>query len=364
MPLENTQPFEGQYPLWIVTHFPNKTGFFPPLFFSSSSSPLVSFPTSLIGPKQSYSKHMEVFTIPVLEDNYAYILADKKSGEAALVDPSEPGLVMPVVRKHGLKVVAVLCTSHFGDHAGGNAEIAKELGSGVAVCGFDERVSGINRDPLQHNTKLKVGSLAVRCLHTPFHAASAGAFHVSCWRDRRVELAPSNLPHSVLFSGNALFKGGAGKILEGSTFEQMYHDLIIEIGSLQGDTEIFPGHEYSLPNLEFASSLVGDDVDADPDVARVLRDVIVKRDNFRPVVAQLLEEEYEFNPFLRIHHAALSSQLKANPLAEPSQLLRRLRTKRDEWAERQAPIDAATRVGDEPVIPSLSAAPQVVSSYA
>ncbi len=30
----------------------------------------------------------------MLEDNYAYVLADRKSGTAALVDPTEPGLVM------------------------------------------------------------------------------------------------------------------------------------------------------------------------------------------------------------------------------------------------------------------------------
>jgi hypothetical protein len=52
--------------------------------------------------KTQYSS-LSVLTIPVLEDSYAYILVDHHSKDAALIDPSEPELVMKTVERFELR---------------------------------------------------------------------------------------------------------------------------------------------------------------------------------------------------------------------------------------------------------------------
>lgn len=43
-----------------------------------------------------YSGRLAVFTVPTLADAYAYVLADKRTGAAAVVDAAEADLVMEV----------------------------------------------------------------------------------------------------------------------------------------------------------------------------------------------------------------------------------------------------------------------------
>lgn len=47
---------------------------------------------------------MKVIPIPVLEDNYSYILVDDKTKEAAVVDPVEPSKILNVLSQTGAKL--------------------------------------------------------------------------------------------------------------------------------------------------------------------------------------------------------------------------------------------------------------------
>src|SRR3954469_10457440 len=75
---------------------------------------------------------MRVTPIPCLSDNYAYLLVDPETKEAAIVDASEPGPVLRALtsgdKREDCKVVAILSTHHHHDHVGGNEQVAKELG--------------------------------------------------------------------------------------------------------------------------------------------------------------------------------------------------------------------------------------------
>jgi hypothetical protein len=109
------------------------------------------FPQRQVTKKQT----PQVFTIPTLADSYSYILVDLKTREAALIDPTETGLVMEVVKREKLKVQLSVATSHMA-HVGseGHKAIVKAIPK-VAVVSFDERVPGLNRKPLEHNQILK-----------------------------------------------------------------------------------------------------------------------------------------------------------------------------------------------------------------
>jgi hydroxyacylglutathione hydrolase len=60
-------------------------------------------------------------------DNYAYLVVDDKTKDAAIVDPAYPPEVIPLIQQaietSGIKLKAIINTHHHRDHAGGNQEI-------------------------------------------------------------------------------------------------------------------------------------------------------------------------------------------------------------------------------------------------
>ena len=54
---------------------------------------------------------MRVVTVPVLSDNYSYLLIDR-DGFTAAVDPVEPSKVLAAAEKEGVEVSTILTTHH------------------------------------------------------------------------------------------------------------------------------------------------------------------------------------------------------------------------------------------------------------
>ena len=70
---------------------------------------------------------MKIIPIPVLVDNYAYLVVDEATQEAGVVDPSEAKPVAAVVRREGVKLTTIMNTHHHWDHVGGNEELVREF---------------------------------------------------------------------------------------------------------------------------------------------------------------------------------------------------------------------------------------------
>ena len=66
---------------------------------------------------------MEIVTIPCLQDNFAYLLICPKTGDAAVVDPSEADPVRKEIKRQNVKLTAILNTHHHWDHVGGKKEL-------------------------------------------------------------------------------------------------------------------------------------------------------------------------------------------------------------------------------------------------
>ena len=75
---------------------------------------------------------MEIITVPILQDNFAYLIVDPASQTCAAVDPSEPGKVIKAAQDRGLTITHVLTTHSHWDHAGGNNAMRSEI-AGVEV---------------------------------------------------------------------------------------------------------------------------------------------------------------------------------------------------------------------------------------
>ena len=66
---------------------------------------------------------MRVVQIPLLRDNYGYLVVSEETGETAVIDPSEAEPVLGRVEKEKVTLKAILNTHHHRDHTGGNSGI-------------------------------------------------------------------------------------------------------------------------------------------------------------------------------------------------------------------------------------------------
>ncbi|XP_036680480.1 hydroxyacylglutathione hydrolase-like protein isoform X6 [Balaenoptera musculus] len=227
---------------------------------------------------------MKVKVIPVLEDNYMYLVIEEHTREAVAVDVAVPKRLLEIVGREGVSLTTVLTTHHHWDHARGNTELARLL-PGLVVLGADERICALTRR-LAHGEELRFGAIHVRCLLTPGH--TSGHMSYFLWEDECLD------PPAV-FSGDALSVAGCGSCLE-TTAQQMYHSLVETLGTLPPETKVFCGHEHTLGNLEFAQKVepCNNHVKAKLSWAK-------KRDEDDvPTVPSTLGEELLYNPFLRV----------------------------------------------------------------
>ena len=74
-------------------------------------------------PLHCHQAKMRVVTVPILEDNYAYLLIDCASKFAAAVDPADAKIVVAAASREGVKLTHVLTTHGHWDHAGGNNDM-------------------------------------------------------------------------------------------------------------------------------------------------------------------------------------------------------------------------------------------------
>ncbi|XP_021492858.1 hydroxyacylglutathione hydrolase-like protein isoform X3 [Meriones unguiculatus] len=213
---------------------------------------------------------MKVKVIPVLEDNYMYLIIEEQTREAVAVDVAVSKRLLEIANREGVSLTTVLTTHHHWDHTRGNAELA-HLQPGLAIMGADERISALTRR-LEHGEELRFGAIHVRCLLTPGH--TSGHMSYFLWEDECPDppalfsgtLQPglSHLPNSTVPSlplsdplsslGDALSVAGCGWHLE-DTAQQMYQSLANTLGTLPPQTKVFCGHEHTLSNLEFAQKV-------------------------------------------------------------------------------------------------------------
>ena len=105
----------------------------------------------------------------------------------------------------------------------------------------------------------------------------------------------------MLFSGDALFSVGVGRMFEG-TPGPMWQGLF-RLKALPPQTLLYCGHEYTLSNLRFALS-----VDAENTALRA-RDIEARAERAvdRLTVPISLASEFASNPFLRADTPALAA---------------------------------------------------------
>ncbi|CAG7699884.1 unnamed protein product [Allacma fusca] len=215
--------------------------------------------------------NLSIITIPATQDNFMYLIVDKTSGEATVVDPVEPQRVLQVVNQEQVTLKSVLTTHHHWDHAGGNQKLVdlsvNENGNRLEVYGGDTRIEALTKPVAQGDIIQK----------------------------------------PAVFTGDTLFIAGCGRFFEG-TPPQMYDALITKLSSLPDDTLVFCGHEYTVSNLKFALSVEPDN----QDVVNKLTWAENQRAGKKPTVPSTIAEEKRINPFMRVNLPSLQQRVGAS----------------------------------------------------
>jgi hydroxyacylglutathione hydrolase len=235
---------------------------------------------------------VEIVPIPLLADNYGYLLIDPANKRAAIVDCSEAGPVLAEVERRGLRLDAILSTHHHFDHVGGNAEVAQAI-PGIRVLGSRadlQRVPALT-EPLSDGEEFEVVGTRGRAIFIPAHTSGHLAYFF-----------PNDGPS--VFSGDTLFAAGCGRLFEGSPAQMM--DSLGKLAALPDATQVFCGHEYTEKNLAFAHELEP----GNRDIAAKLERVRGQRKAGSPTVPSTIGEEKKTNPFLRSESAELRSTIQ------------------------------------------------------
>lgn len=251
---------------------------------------------------------LEVEILPVLDDNYIFLIHDPASGASAAVDPAEAEPVLELLQAKGWRLDYVLNTHHHWDHVGGNLELHAKTGCRIAGSQADrDRIPGLDM-PLAEGDRLDLGGNAIEVLEVPGHTRG----HLAYWLPRAARL----------FCGDTLFGLGCGRLFEGSA-GQMWASLQ-KLAALPGDTLVYCAHEYTQANGRFARSVEP----GNPALAARLRQVAQLRGQNRPTVPFTLAEELAANPFLRPHSAEIRAALGLEQ-ADDARVFAELRRRKD-----------------------------------
>ena len=256
----------------------------------------------------------KVYLIPVLKDNYIFLLNDSKNKIAAVVDPAVSDPVLKLLDELDSKLVAIFNTHHHEDHIGANLTLLSVFPNLTVYGGALD----VNRIPAQHvflteDDTVEFASKRGQIIHVPGHIIGHIAYYF-----------PPNLGENYgdLFCGDTLFSGGCGRIFEG-TSTQMLHSLN-KLNQLPGNTHIWCAHEYTLNNLEFALSILPDDENIIKELDRIKE---LRKQNI-PTIPSLLERERIINIFLRCNEIELQN---ATGILRPEKLFSELRSRKNNY---------------------------------
>ena len=233
---------------------------------------------------------MKIEIIPCLQDNYSYLIIDKKNNTACVVDPSEADPIIKYIENNNIKLKFILNTHHHYDHVGGNKKLKEKYGASVIGYKEDkERIPEI--DILLNDQETWIyENFEAKVIHVPGHTLGHVCFYF--YKEQSV------------FTGDTLFSLGCGRIFEG-TYAQMFSSLM-KLKELPQNTKIYCGHEYTKQNSRFC---IANDEDNKKLKAKI-NDIEIKLKKGLSTIPSTIQDELDCNIFLRSNNVETFSKLR------------------------------------------------------
>lgn len=255
---------------------------------------------------------LEIIPLPALKDNYIWLLKNKASGHVAIVDPSEAEPVLKLIKSEELTPIALLITHHHWDHVSGIAGITEKYDIPVYTP-KTESIDG-STHPVGEGEVIPLDELDLKLsiLDVPGHTSGAVAYYTD----------------GMVFSGDTLFTAGCGRMFEG-TPPQM-HASLSKFKALPDDTLLYCGHEYTVSNLQFATTIEPEN----KEIQRRLTQTKQLIDNKQPTVPSTLKVEKETNPFLRCEQTSVinaATKHSGKKLDKPHEVFAEIRSWKDSF---------------------------------
>ncbi|KAM3535075.1 hypothetical protein MY4038_001651 [Beauveria bassiana] len=274
---------------------------------------------AMINRRLAVSRAMHIQSIPMwvgTSNNYAYLVVDDKSKDAVIIDPANPPEVAPVLKDATaagkINLTSIVNTHHHWDHAGGNKQLLEDLGNPKLGIIGGKDCEGVTQTP-KHGEVFKIGDISVRAVHTPCHTQDSICYYME-----------DNTGKAV-FTGDTLFISGCGRFFEGNATE-MDEALNKRLAALPDDTVVYPGHEYTKANVQFAISVL----QSEP--VKALQDFA---ENNKVTTGRFtIGDEKKHNVFMRLDDPVVQ---KATGATDPVKVMAQLREMKNSFNFRTPP---------------------------
>lgn len=241
---------------------------------------------------------LDIRQIACLEDNYGFLIRCSETGNTASIDAPDGEALVHEAERAGWRIGHIWNTHHHWDHTGGNSRIAQHFEAHITAPAAEaDKIDRIDH-LVAPGDRVRLGNLEARVIDTGGHTLG----HIAYWFENE----------KVLFSGDALFALGCGRLFEG-TPEQAQAGLA-RLRALPDETMVYCAHEYTAANARFALSIEPGNAVLQSYAAEVEQ----RRRAGRSTVPFSLGREKETNPFLRWDDPVLRQQLNLEQVSDAS----------------------------------------------
>lgn len=171
---------------------------------------------------------VEIVTFKAKEGCQAHLVIDPATREAMAVDPrlDQVNEIAAAAEKAGAKIRFALDTHTHADHLSGVRRLADKTGAKILAAPASK--IDLEAERLEDRSSFRVGETRVDVIHSPGHTPDSLSLRVG----------------DHLFTGDALFVGGAGRTdFMGGSASALY-DSFQRFKDLPATTIVHPGHDY------------------------------------------------------------------------------------------------------------------------
>ena len=257
---------------------------------------------------------MTLIPLAAFHDNYIWIIEDKDSSGIWAVDPGDAKVVLNFCQSQQKNLEGILITHHHKDHTGGVQKLKQTFD--CQVIG-PKHLSHLITRGVEQDDIIEIYGRQYRALETPAHTLD----HICYFSDAETP---------ILLSGDTLFKGGCGRLMEG-TPEQMLNAMD-RLKQLPDHTLVYCTHEYTLANYRFALSL-------DPENETLIAEnqaCQALREKQAITLPSNIALEKASNPFMRSHLNSIvmraAKQLNETPATTSIEAFAQVRRAKDTFS--------------------------------